>query len=138
MNPILRNILAFIGAAIIGGVINSGIVKLGAAYLPTLEGVDPMDIDSIRANAHLYSPKHFIHPFLAHAIGTLSGAYAVSRLAISNHKNLALGIAGFFLLGGIMMAFYIPELWKFSVADILLSYFPWAIIGWKLAGSPKK
>jgi hypothetical protein len=138
VNPILRNILAFIGAAIIGGVINSGIVKLGAGYFPIPEGVDPMDIESIKANVGLYSSKHFLHPFLAHAIGTLSGAYAVSRLAISNYKNLALGIGGFFLLGGLMMAFMLPEFWKFSVVDILLAYFPMAILGWKLAGSPKK
>ena len=138
MNPILRNILAFIAAAIVGGFINSALIKIGAGYFPIVEGVDPMDIESIKANAHLYSSKHFLHPFLAHAIGTLSGAYVVSRLAISSHKNLALGIGGLFLIGGIMMAFMLPEFWKFSIVDILLAYFPMAILGWKLAGSPTK
>ena len=96
MNSTLRNILSVIGALIIGGVINLGIIKLGTSIIPAPEGVDPNDINSIKANVQLYSASHFLVPFLAHAIGTLAGAYAVSRLAVSRHKTLALIIGGVF------------------------------------------
>lgn len=137
MNPTVRNILTVIGALIIGGVINAGIIQMGPSIIPAPEGVNPNDIESIKANVNLYSAKHFIVPFLAHAIGTLAGAYTVCRLAASNHKKLALLVGAFFLLGGIMMAIALPEFWKFSIVDLIFAYFPFAILGWKLAGEPK-
>jgi len=136
MNSTVRNILSVIGALIIGGIINVGIIKIGPNIFPAPEGVDPNDIESIKANVHLYSAKHFIIPLVAHAAGTLAGAYAVSRLAVSNYKNLALIIGGVFFLGGIMMAFMLPEFWKFSVLDLIIAYFPMAILGWTLANKP--
>lgn len=137
MNPTLRNILAFIASLIIGSIINYGTIIIGSGFLPVPEGVDPMDIETIKANANLYTVKHWILPFLAHALGTLSAAYAVCRLATSHFKSLALGIAGVFVLGGIMMAVGLPELISFAIVDILFAYFPMALLGWKLAGSPK-
>jgi len=137
MNSTLRNILAVIGALIIGGIINAGIINVSPSILPPPEGVDPNDIESIKANVHLYSAKHFIIPLIAHALGTLAGAYAVSRLAVSNFKNLALIIGGVFMLGGIMMAVALLEFWKFSIIDLIIAYFPMAILGWTLAGSPE-
>lgn len=136
MNPTLRNVLSVIAALFIGGIINAGIIKWGAGMFPVPEGVDPNDIESIKANAHLYNFSHFIMPFIAHAMGTLVGAYAVSRFAASRHKMLALIIGGFFFLGGLTMAIFLPEFWKYSIGDLLLAYFPMALIGWKLAGSP--
>ena len=94
-------------------------------------------MESIKANVHLYSAKHFIIPLLAHALGTLAGAYAISRLAVSNYKNLALIIGGVFFLGGVMMAVALPEFWKFSIIDLILEYFPMALLGWSLAGKPE-
>jgi len=137
MNPTLRNILSVIAALVIGGVINAGIIQMGPTLIAAPEGVNPSDIESIKANVHLYSAKHFIVPFLAHAIGTLAGAYAVCRLAASHYKKLALIIGAFFLLGGIMMAIALPEFWKFSIIDLIFAYFPFAILGWTLAGEPK-
>ena len=137
MNPTLRNILAVVAAIIFGGVINYGIVSLGHGIFPIPEGVDPTKIESIRAHLDLYSFKDFIMPTLAHAIGTLSGAYLVSRIAASNYKTLALIIGGFFFLGGAYMAYLLPEFWKFSIIDLVIAYFPMAILGWQIAGSPE-
>jgi len=136
MNPIVKNILAVIAGLVLGGLVNAGIVALGSSILPTPEGVDPNDIESIRANAHLYSWKHFINPFLAHAIGTLVGAFVVAKIAVSSHKKLSYLIGLIFMIGGIMMAVMIPELKYFSMVDILLAYFPFAWLGWSLAGKP--
>ncbi|MFT6333835.1 MAG: hypothetical protein ACI86M_001773 [Saprospiraceae bacterium] len=77
--------------------------------------------------------KHFIVPFLAHALGTLIGAFTAVKLGISKHKTLAYIIAGLFLAGGLMMAIKLPEFWKFSIIDLLIAYFPMAVLGWLFA-----
>lgn len=137
MNSTLRNVLSVIGGLIVGIVINYGLILLGHNLVPAPEGVNPEDMASIKANVHLYSAKHFIVPFLAHAIGTLAGAYFVSRMAGSSHKKLALLIGGVFMLGGIMMAIGLTEFWKFSIIDLIFAYIPMSILGWTLAGKPE-
>ncbi len=136
MDSTKKNILFLIASLVIGGAINGGIIFLGPNIIPAPEGVDPTNMESIKSNAHLYSAKHFIIPFLAHALGTLVGAFAISKLALSNHKRFALIIGGVFLLGGLMMAIQLPGFWKFSIVDLLLAYFPMALLGWTLAGKP--
>ncbi len=137
MNSTIKNFLFVIVSLIIGGIINYGLILLGDNLVAAPEGVDPSDLESIKANVKLYSAKHFVVPFVAHAVGTLAGAYAISKLAVSNYKRLALIIGAVFFLGGIMMAISLPEFWKFSVIDLLLAYFPMAILGWILAGKPE-
>ena len=134
MNPIVRNILAVLAGIIIGGIINMGIITLSSSIIPVPEGVNTNDLNSIRDNIHLYQPKHFIMPILAHALGVLSGAYATVRIAASKHLSLALIIGAFFLIGGSMMVYYIPEqpIWV-AASDLLLAYFPMAWLGWKIA-----
>jgi len=136
MNPTKKNILFVIASLVIGGVINMGIIILGPSIIPAPDGVDPSNMESIKANVDLYTAKHFIVPFLAHALGTLVGAFAISKLAVSNHKKLALIVGAIFFLGGLMMAVGLPEFWKFSIIDLLLAYFPMALLGWTLAGKP--
>ena len=138
LSKIIRNVLVVIIALVIGSVINIGIVMIGSGIIGVPEGVDPNDMESIKANAHLYRPHHFIVPFLAHAIGTLAGAFIVAKFVLSNFKILTLLVGGIFLLGGIGAAFMLPEFWKFSIIDIIFAYFPMAILGWNLAGKPKE
>lgn len=137
MNPILRNILAVLAGIFAGSIVNYGTIKFGAGFLPVPEGVDPTDFESIKANVDFYTSKDMILPILAHAVGSLTGAYAVSRLAASHYKTLALVIAGIFMIGGIMMAIGLPELRTLAIIDIIVAYVPAALLGWKLAGSPK-
>lgn len=133
MSPIVINILAVIAGLFIGGIVNASIVTLGSNLILPPEGVDPNDIATMKAHADQYGIKHFIVPFLAHGLGTLAGAFITVKLAISNHKILAYTIAVFFSIGGAIMAFLLPEFWMYSIVDLLLAYFPMAIIGLSLA-----
>lgn len=135
MNPVVKNILAVVVGAVVGMVVNMGLIMAGGSIIPLPEGVDPSDMESIKANMHLYEAKHFIMPFLAHALGTLAGAFAAVKLAASHHMKLALGIGGFFLLGGIMAANMLPGPMAFEVFDIVAAYIPMGWLGWKLAGN---
>jgi uncharacterized membrane protein YqgA involved in biofilm formation len=83
---------------------------------------------------HLFEFKHFVAPFLAHALGTLVGAYVAVIIAASYKRTLALVIGVFFLLGGITMAFMLPSPAWFVVVDLVGAYIPMAWIGARLTG----
>jgi len=133
MNPILRNILAIVAGIVIGAAVNMGIIMLFGNIIPPPDRVDPSDMDSIKSNMHLYQPKHFISPFLAHAIGTLLGAFTTAKIAISNHLVLALLIGIVFLIGGIMMVMQLPSPMWFNLLDLAGAYIPMAWLGQKFA-----
>lgn len=132
MNPILRNILAVVAGLVIGVLINSGIIAISGSIVPLPEGVDPNDIESIKANIHRYSTMHFIMPFLAHAIGTLAGAFICAKIAASKKLILSLIIGVFFLLGGIMMVTMLPSPAWFNALDLVVAYLPMAWLGFIL------
>jgi hypothetical protein len=132
MNPILKNILAVIAGWIGGSIINMSLVKIGHMILP-IEGLDPSDMNALAEVMPTLEPKYFIFPFLAHALGTLVGAFIAYNLAASHKMKFALGIGAIFFLLGIMVSFMIPAPTWFAVTDILLAYIPMAWIGGKLA-----
>lgn len=136
MHPTLRNTLAVIGGIIIGGFINGQIINLSGMIVAPPEGVDVNDIESIKANIHLYRPIHFLMPFLAHALGTLAGAFFVAKLAVSQHLSLALLVGAIFSTGGILMIAMVGGPTWFKILDIGVAYMPMGWLGYKLA-SPK-
>lgn len=81
---------------------------------------------------HLYGPIHFLSPFLAHALGTLVGAYLVAWFAPKFKFVLALLVGGLFLLGGIMMVMMLPSPIWFNVLDLGVAYIPMGYLGWRL------
>ncbi|MEZ4928442.1 MAG: hypothetical protein R2777_00290 [Chitinophagales bacterium] len=127
---ILRNILAVVVGLVVGSYVNMFIIKFGSPYFPLPEGVNPNDMESIKANIHLYSFKHFITPWLAHAVGVLVGAILTAIIAATYKARLALIIGAFFLLGGIAMVYMLPQtpIW-FILADLVLAYIPMAWLG---------
>ena len=98
MNTFCKNILAILGGGLIGMVVNMGLIITGNQLIPFEDGINPM-------NATMWDIKYFIFPFLAHAIGTLSGAFIAAKFAVSYHIIFAICIGIFFLLGGISMLF---------------------------------
>ncbi len=132
MNKTLKNILILIGAMIVGSIVNMAIVMMSGSIIPLPEGVDPSDVESIKANIHLYTPKHFIFPFLAHALGTLVAGMIVGKWIVGK-KDLWIGlVGGLFLGGGITAASMIPAPTWFIIVDLVLAYIPMAWLGWKL------
>ena len=62
---------------------------MSASIIPPPAGVDVTDTESLRQSIHLFQPKHFIFPFLAHALGTLVGAYVAYRIAATRKAQWA-------------------------------------------------
>jgi hypothetical protein len=132
MNPILKNIIAVIVGIVLGGLVNFALVAVSAAVIPPPAGVDPTNMESLQASIHLFEAKHFVFPFLAHALGTLVGAAVAAMIAASHKMTIALGIGIFYLLGGILAATMIPAPLWFIVLDLVVAYIPMAWIGGKL------
>lgn len=129
-NPLLRNILAVVIGLIIGSLVNMGIVMLGPHVIPYPEGYDGTTVDNMKEGFHLLSSKDFIMPWLAHALGTLSGAVVATKIALTRHLTMALIIGCFFLLGGISVISMIPSPTWFTIMDLVGAYIPMAYLGY--------
>lgn len=133
MNSTLKNILAVILGLIIGSIVNMGIIMVSGSVIPPPEGVDATTMEGLKSGMHLFQPKHYIFPFLAHALGTLIGAFITFRIASSHKFKLAIAIGVFFLFGGITNLFMLPSPIWFGILDIAGAYIPMAWIGSKIA-----
>ena len=134
MHPMFRNIIAFLAGLIIGGLCNYYSLQIFGSIFGVPEGVDPTDIESIKDNMHLYEFKHFLTPFLAHALGSLIAAFVCTKIAAKYHLGLSLGLGLLYLFGGYAMVMSLPSPTWFNVMDLSLAYFPMVYLGWFLAG----
>ena len=137
MNPILRNILAVVTGLVIGSAVNMFFISLNGPVIALPEGADVTTMEGLKESMSLFEPKHFIFPFLAHAIGTLVGAYIAARIAATHKFKFALGIGAAFLIGGIINVINLPAPTWFSALDLIAAYIPMAWIGGSLGGTKK-
>lgn len=137
MNPVIKNIIAVIVGLIAGSVINMGIIMISGIVIPPPNGADVTTMEGLRESLPLFEPKHFLMPFLAHAIGTLAGAFITAKIAATNKLFMALIIGLFFLGGGIWSAVSLQGPTWFLILDLVFAYLPMAWLGWKLAGVRK-
>ncbi len=130
MKNIFLNILAVVTGALIGSVVNMGIIQIQGFFIPLPEG---FDINNFAESIKLLEPRHFLMPFIAHALGTFIGSL-IAALISQNKKFVMALIVGFlFLFGGITTIFmYGGPIW-FSIADLILAYIPMAWLGYKLS-----
>ncbi|HEU4799843.1 MAG TPA: hypothetical protein VFS94_04370 [Gemmatimonadales bacterium] len=135
MNPVLRNILAVIAGVVIGSIVNMGLITISGKVIPPPAGVDVTNMEALKAGMHLFQPRHFIFPFLAHALGTLVGAFLAARLAASRKMVMALIVGVCFLAAGISAVMMLPAPMWFNVLDLVVAYIPMAWIGGKWATS---
>ena len=126
MPNLLRNVLAVIAGLVIGAVVNSVLVMLSPMIIPPPAGVDINNMESLSRGMHLFEPRHFIVPFLAHALGTLTGALAAYLIAASYKARFAYVIGVLFLCGGVAASLMIPAPAWFIALDLLVAYLPMA------------
>lgn len=129
MPNVVRNVLALIGGIAIGGGVNMALITLSPALIPPPAGVDVNSAESLSKAMHLFEPRHFIMPFLAHAVGTLAGSLAAYLIAASYKARFAYAIGAIFLCGGVAASFLIPAPTWFVALDLLAAYLPMAWLG---------
>ena len=129
MPKLLRNALAIIAGVAIGGAVNMILITLSPSLIPPPAGVDVSSAESLNNAMHLFEPRHFIMPFLAHALGTLAGALAAYLIAASHNAKMAYVIGLVFLCGGVATSFMIPAPAWFIAVDLFAAYLPMAWLG---------
>ena len=138
MNPIFKNILAVIAGIVFGSVVNMGIVLVSGSIIPPPDGADITTMEGLKASIHLFQPRHFILPFLAHALGTFAGAFLAAKIAANHNMKFAMGISVFFLIGGIANSFMLPSPAWYTVLDLAGAYIPMGYLAVKLVVKKNK
>ena len=128
MNPILRNILAVIVGAVACIMLNGLLLGLMMKAIAPPLGFNVND----PATYSLLQAKHFISPFVAHALPSVIGGLLAALIAANRKMTFALVVGGLHLIGGIAAAFIIPAPTWFVVLDLAIAYLPMAWIGGKL------
>lgn len=138
MPKLLRNALAILAGLFIGGSVNMTLITLGASLIPPPAGVDVNSAESLGKAMHLFEPRHFVMPFLAHAVGTLAGALAAYLIAATYRAQIAYAIGVVFLCGGVAASFMIPAPAWFIALDLLAAYLPMAWLGIRMGDRMKQ
>ena len=131
-NPRLKNSIAVASGILVGSFVNMGFISISGSIIPPPKNADITTIEGLKATMHLFQPKHFLFPFLAHAFGTLVGTNMASRIAVSHPLRLAMLIGILFLIGGIANIFMLPSPLWFTITDLVGAYLPMAYLGWKV------
>ena len=126
MPSMLRNVLAVLAGIIVGSGVNMALVTLGPSLIPPPAGADVTTAEGLSRAMPLFQPRHFVMPFLAHALGTLAGALAAYMIAASHKARFAYAIGVLFLCGGIAASFMIPAPAWFIALDLVVAYLPMA------------
>ncbi len=123
-------ILIVIVALLLGGITNGAIVEISSSIIPPPPGADFSTEEGLKKSMQLMEKKHFIFPFLAHAIGTLISGFMVV-LFLKNSPKLFYYVflvgAMFFIAGAYMVSILPSPLW-FNAVDLIFAYFPMAFL----------
>jgi hypothetical protein len=129
----MKSILLSVAGLLLGAITNGIIVQVGSQIVKAPQGLDLSTEQGLAKAMPLMGAEHFVFPFLAHAIGTLVGAYFVSRMKVNRALLNAMAIGFAFLAGGVMMVLTLPGTpWWFVATDLVLAYLPMAYLGYKL------
>lgn len=131
----LRVVLAVLLGTVVGSMVNMALITVSGKVIAPPAGADVTTTAGLKASMHLFEPRHFIFPFLAHAVGTFAGAFVAALVTPGRSLRAALVVGGFFLLGGIASVFLLPAPLWFSAGDLLLAYLPAAWLGHRFAAS---
>jgi uncharacterized protein YacL len=133
MNSTVRNIVAIVVGLVVGNIINGTLLMVSAYVIPPPSGADVSTMEGLKATMHLFEPKHFLFPFLAHALGTFVAALLATAIAASHHKKFALAIGVLFLFAGIANVVMLPSPLWFTVVDLVFAYIPMSYLGYLVA-----
>jgi hypothetical protein len=135
---ILKLILFMVLGLVLGSVTNMALIMVSGHVIPPPAGADMTTAEGIRAALPLLEARHFLFPFMAHAFGTLVGAFIAARFSPQYKLVGALIVGALFFVGGIMAARMIPAPTWFIVLDLVGAYFPFALFGFALARQRSK
>ena len=129
ITSVWRNVVGTVLGLIVGGNVNMALINISTDIIPAPAGADVKTMAGLQKSIHLFEPKHFLMPFLAHALGTLVAALLASLIAKSHRKRVALTTGVVFFVGGAMAVSMLPAPLWFNITDLALAYIPMALLG---------
>ena len=132
LNPRFKNALAVGTGILVGSFVNMAIISISDSVIPPPTNIDVSTTEGLKAAMHLFQPKHFLFPFMAHAFGTFVGSMIATKIALTHQKVPAMLVGIFFLFGGITTILMLPSPLWFAITDIIGAYLPMAYLGWKI------
>ncbi|MCX8052143.1 MAG: trehalose-phosphatase [Chlorobi bacterium] len=130
---ILKLVLAIAIGLALGGIVNMALVAIGGYFITPPAGADMSTAEGIRAALPQLEARHYLFPFLAHALGTLVGAFVAVKITWHYKQVAALAVGGLFFVGGVIAARMIPAPTWFIALDLIAAYFPFAWLGYIVA-----
>ena len=132
MARFLRILLAVVTGFVLGSAVNMALISLSGKVIAPPAGADVGTMEGLKASIHLFEPRHFLFPFLAHALGTLVAALVAVNIVAQHKMRVAFGIGGLFLAGGVAASMMIPAPAWFIALDLIGAYLPMAWLGARL------
>ena len=68
MPKFLRIVLAVVAGLVLGSVVNMALIMVSGKVIPPPAGADVSTMEGLKASLHLFEARHFVFPFLAHAL----------------------------------------------------------------------
>ena len=133
MPNFLRVLFAIVLGLVVGSVVNMALITASGKVIAPPVGADVATMEGLKASMHLFEPKHFLFPFLAHALGALAGAFVAALLAPNRSLVPPMVVGALFLAGGIANVIMLPSPMWFTLVDLFLAYLPTAWLGRTLA-----
>ena len=130
ISSVWRNFIGTILGLIVGGNVNMAIVNISTDIIPGPAGADVKTMEGLQKSIHLFEPKHFLMPFLAHALGTLVAAFLAGLIANRSRKRAAMIPGVLFFIGGAFAVSMLPAPLWFNITDLVLAYIPMAMLGY--------
>jgi len=130
---IVRLVIAVVAGYAFGSAVNIGLILAGGHVIPPPAGADVTTTEGLKAAIPLFEPRHFVFPFLAHALGTFAGVFVATLLAPDRSRGPAWTVGTLFLLGGFAAVYMLPAPPWFNAIDLLLAYGPPGLAGYWLA-----
>ncbi len=132
MKRFLMGALALFAGLLVGGCANMGLIVLGQILIPP-PGGEAETMEAFAESLKEFQPLDFMFPFLAHALGTLLGAFVAAKIVSQNKMLFGLAVGVFFLLGGVSMVSQVGGPVWFIFLDLVVAYIPMGILGAMLA-----
>ncbi|MFM6933838.1 MAG: hypothetical protein ACKOXP_00195 [Flavobacteriales bacterium] len=136
LNIFKRTLIIFV-SIFSGAMLNSTIIQLSNKIITPPKGFDLKTLEGLQAAMPQMEPKHFLFPFLAHALGTLLSAVMIARFLRSQQLIFSMMAGILFLMGGVSMVIMLPNtpIW-FVLVDLIGAYIPMAYLGYKIGFRP--
>ena len=116
----LRSILALLSGAILAALLIALVEYLGHTIFPPPPGMDPMDMESVKAAMKDAPAGALIFVLLAWAVGTFAGGSLAVRIAQRAPLVHAGIIGALFLIGGVANMLVLPHPAWFWIPGILV------------------